>query len=422
MAMGVRQPRVRRNTGAPSGRVDVDDGDPTGSAATVDLAALVRRLSDAGHEHGLDAVGITSAEPLLDARAALHQRKAAGLHDTMAFTYKNPERSTDPRRALRNATSVVVGARSYRRADPAQTDPAAHGRVARYSWIDHYAPLKAGLRAIGDVLRSEGYRTVVLADDNSMVDRAVAQRAGIGWIGTNANLLIPGRGSWFVLGSVVTDARLPASTEPVADGCGSCVRCLDGCPTGAIVAPGTVDARRCLAWLVQRPGVFPSEFREALGDRIYGCDDCQEVCPPNRVGDRRRTPPPAEAGSQPWIHLLDLLRSTDAELLGAHGRFYLPERNVATLRRNALLAIGNTGDGTAGPVREQLEESLTHADPIVRGAAVWAVRRLGLDRALLGELHASEVDVTVRAELIDQSVAVRRGRRATTARYSPSPT
>lgn len=400
----------------------MDDGDPTGNADIADGAALVRRLSDVGHEHGLDAVGITSAEPLLDTRAALHERKDAGLHDTMAFTYKNPERSTDPRRALRNAASVVVGARSYRRADPAVPDPAAHGRVARYSWIDHYAPLKAGLRAIGDVLRSEGYRTVVLADDNSMVDRAVAQRAGIGWIGKNANLLIPGRGSWFVLGSVVTDARLPATAEPVADACGPCVRCLDGCPTGAIVAPGTVDARRCLAWLVQRPGVFPPEFREALGDRIYGCDDCQEVCPPNRVGDRRREPPPAEAGSQPWIHLLDLLRSTDAELLGAHGRFYLPERNTTTLRRNALLAIGNTGDGTDSAVRRQLEESLTHADPTVRGAAVWAVRRLGLDRALLGELHASEVDATVRAELGDQQVAVRRGRRATPARYSPSPT
>lgn len=389
--MGVRQPPIRSQVDRPTD--------------TNALAELAGRLTDIGRANGLDAVGITSAEPLLDTRAALHERKAAGLHDTMAFTYKNPDRSTDPRRTMRNAASVIVGARSYRRADEPPTTTAA-GRVARYSWIDHYAALKAGLRAMGDALRSEGYRTVVLADDNSLVDRAVAQRAGIGWIGKNANLLIPGRGSWVVLGSVVTDAPLDAHTRsaaPVADGCGTCVRCIDACPTGAIVAPGTVDARRCLAWLVQRPGVFPTEFREALGDRIYGCDDCQEVCPPNRTGDRRHPPPPAENGAQPWIELLDLLRCSDAELLARHGRFYLPDRDVGTLRRNALLALGNRGEAHDPAVRHALVDALTHADPVVRGAAVWAVGRCGLGDAMLGELRSSEPDPTVRAELDRQA-------------------
>ena len=386
--MAVRQPPIRA-AGA-------------GTAANADReqqAELAARLVAVGHENGLDAVGITTAEPLDGARVAIHARKAAGMHDTMAFTFKNPERSTDPRRSLRNAASIVVGARSYRRVDEPAPATGRAGRVARYSWIDHYAPLKAGLRAVGDVLRAEGFRTVVLADDNSLVDRAVAERAGVGWIGKNANLLVPGRGSWFVLGSVVTDALLPAATAPVADGCGTCVRCIDSCPTGAIVAPGTVDARRCLAWLVQRPGIFPTQFRVALDDRVYGCDDCQEVCPPNRAADRRQPPPAAEADAQPWIALLGLLEATDAALLRAHGRFYLPDRSVVTLRRNALLAIANVGDRNSEPTRNAILAALTHADPIVRGAAVWAARRFGIDGAELDELRASEADPSVRHEL-----------------------
>ena len=386
--MAVRQPPIR----AASNRTDAN-------ADRQQHAALAARLLAVGRENGLDAVGITTAEPLEATRVAIHARKAAGMHDTMAFTFKNPERSTDPRRALRNAASIVVGARSYRRVDEPAPATGRAGRVARYSWIDHYAPLKAGLRAVGDVLRAEGFRSVVLADDNSLVDRAVAERAGIGWIGKNANLLLPGRGSWFVLGSVVTDALLPAATAPVADGCGTCVRCIDGCPTGAIVAPGTVDARRCLAWLVQRPGVFPTEFRVALDDRVYGCDDCQEVCPPNRAADRREPPPAAEADAQAWIALLGLLEATDAALLRAHGRFYLPDRSVATLRRNALLAIANVGDPNHEPTRNAILAALAHADPIVRGAAVWAARRLGMDGAELEELRASEMDPSVRHEL-----------------------
>src|SRR5205823_9555780 len=129
---------------------------------------------------------------------------------------------------------------------------------------------------------------------------------------------------------VITDAPLPASRAPLADGCGGCRRCLDGCPTNAIVAPGVVDARRCLAWLVQRPGSFPAEFRVALGDRIYGCDDCQEVCPPNARAERAgRLPRHADATTaepQAWVPLLEILAASDAELLERYGRWYIAER------------------------------------------------------------------------------------------------
>src|SRR4051794_6172119 len=206
----------------------------------------------------------------------------------MHFTYGRPERSTDPSRTLPEARALVVGARSYREPGAAPA-PGPSARVARYARADHYAALRASLHSVAERLTDDGWRARVLVDDNALVDREAARRAGIGWYGKSSNLLLPGRGSWFVLGSVVTDAPLVANDAPVEDGCGPCTRCMTGCPTGAIVAPGVVDARRCLAWLLQADGPFPVEFRAALGDRIYGCDDCQEVCPPNR-----RLPDPSD--------------------------------------------------------------------------------------------------------------------------------
>ena len=142
---------------------------------------------------------------------------------------------------------------------------------------------------------------------------------------------------------MVTDAFLPAADERVADGCGPCRRCVDACPTGAIVAPGVIDARRCLAWLVQAPGDLPEQLREALGDRIYGCDDCQDVCPVNRRSVAGGGAPSAEDDARPRVDLVALLRADDETLLAAHGRWYIPERDPRHLRRNALVALGNGG-------------------------------------------------------------------------------
>jgi epoxyqueuosine reductase len=228
-------------------------------------------------------------------------------------------------------------------------------------------------------LKADGWRAVVFADDNSLVDREAAYRAGLGWYGKNANLLLPGRGSWFVLGAVVTSAPLRPTAAPVEDGCGACRRCIDGCPTGAIVAPGVVDARRCLAWLVQQPGSFPAEFRDALGDRIYGCDDCQEVCPPNTVAERRGVARAAapDGPVEAWVPLLDLLAASDGELLERHGRWYIAGRDPRWLRRNALVALGNVADGSNPAVAAALTAAIGGADPMLREHAEWAASRLG---------------------------------------------
>lgn len=339
---------------------------------------LVDELRSLAERAGLDALGVAPAEAFARTRRHLEERKAAGLHGGMHFTYGNPARSTDPEQSLPGARAIVVGARSYRRAEPDPPPQAgALGRVARYSWDDAYAPLRAALGLVADRLGAEGWRARVLVDDNALVDREAAYRAGLGWYGKNANLLLPGRGSWFVLGSVVTDAPLPANQRPVEDGCGACARCLTACPTGALVAPGVLDARRCLAWLLEAPGSFPLEYREALGGRVYGCDDCQEACPPNRLEDRRSPPPPPGPGDEPWVGLVELLETPDDELLARFDRWYVPRRQARYLRRNALVALGNVGDGDDPAVARVLGRALADPDPIVREHAEWAAIRLG---------------------------------------------
>ncbi len=356
-----------------------DDGGVPTPPTTPDepMSALTASVLACGRSAGLAAVGITTAEVLEPAASVLPLRSVSGLSADMAFTYRNPARSTDPVRALPGARSIVAGALGYRRA-PVAAPSAMAGRVAHYAWTDHYGRLKAALDAVADVLRAEGHRAVVHADDNHLVDRNVAYRAGLGWYGKNANLLIPGAGSWFVLGSVLTDAPLVSDPVPLADGCATCRRCIDDCPTGAIVGPGMVDARRCLAWLVQARGSIPVEFRVALGDRIYGCDECQEVCPPNIGVDHHLEPSPPEPDADPWIDLVWLLTADDEALMARVGRWYLADRNPDVVRRTALVVLGNIGAGrseTPALIRRHIDAEA----PLLRAHAVWAARRTGHD-------------------------------------------
>ncbi len=364
-----------------------------------DPAGFTAEVLDLGRRAGLDSVGVASADIMLRARGELERRKQVDLHNGMQFTYKNPVRSTDPRSSLPEAASVVVGARAYLEPEP-ERPAGAVGRIARYAWRDHYAPLRAGLWQVAHFLRASGFRSVVFADDNSMVDREVAYRAGIGWFGKNANLLLPGAGSYFVLGSVVTSAPLVVAEQPMADGCGGCRRCFDGCPTGAIVAPGVIDGHRCLAWLAQKPGVFPRVYRAALGVRIYGCDACQEVCPPNirfgRATDR--------AVPRVWVDLVDLLSIDDAELLSRHGRWYIADREPRWVRRNALIALGNASI-VNDQVVAQIGRYLADPDALLRLHAAWAA--LALSQEQFRAQILGDIDEDVRAEASWQPASLR---------------
>lgn len=369
--------------------------DETGST---DNSGYTAQLLGLGRKAGLDHVGVASAEVLLRARQAINQRKEQGLHNQMQFTYRNPERSTDPTKTLPSARSIIVGAYSYSSSQAPEKTNELSARIARYVWSDYYAQLRQSLGQIARQLELDGHRAVVLADDNAMVDREVAYQAGLGWFGKNSNLLISGAGSYFVLGCVITSAELTTATQPVEEGCGSCRRCLDNCPTNAIVAPGVIDANKCLAWLLQKPGVFDHNYRVALGDRLYGCDDCQEVCPPTiRFEKKSDISTVAMSVKQPkaWVSVAKILTSDDGALIKEFGAWYIANRDPKWLRRNALIILGNIGDANDVLVVDLLKQYLHHADPVLRAHAVWAAARLGLDQLI----NRDDDDQLVQAEL-----------------------
>lgn len=354
-------------------------------------------LIEMGLKGGLAAVGVCEATPFDSVRDVLLERRGLGLNGEMQFTYRNPQRSTDPSRTLPGARSMIVAAYRYDTnvvdSDEVGAEVVAsvnrsvtYGRVARYATDDHYDRLRGLLRSLSAHLKAEGYKAVVVCDDNAMVDRAAAVRAGLGFYGKSANVLLPGQGSWFVLGSVITDAELEPTGGQVPDGCGTCTRCLDGCPTWAIIAPGVVDARRCLSWLIQAPGDFPREFRGALGDRIYGCDECQEVCPPSRRADRLdigRSPRGAEPAAprhspHGWVDVEWMLSASDTELMAELGRWYIPGRDPVYLRRNALVVYGNrTVPTTEGEAESVLGPHLDGENEMIAAHAAWAALNLG---------------------------------------------
>ena len=389
---------------------------------------LLEQIRQVATAAGLDAVGVTDTAPFTQARRAIDERKAAGLHAGMWFTYGRPERSTTPAELLAGARSIVVCARTYSPPDSAPAEGAGvrdrRGAVAAYVTNDAYGALWDGLDGICEVLRRNGFDAVAVCDDNRLVDRAAAARAGLGWLGHNTMLLSAELGSWTVLGSVITTAELPASALAQTDGCGTCHLCQSACPTGALDTAGVLDANRCLAWLVQAPGAFPPEHRVALGNRLYGCDDCQTVCPfnepaadPQRDGAIHRSRPVrlrsrrdgATRGAS--VDVIDLLQMTDDDLMTSFGHWYVPRRQPSYLRRNALIVLGNIGDPSSTAVEQALRRSLSSPSDVVAAHAVWAARRLGrgdlVAEARSAGLGDDDPDGLVAAELV-RSVPTRR--------------
>lgn len=299
----------------------------------------------------------------------------------MRFTYKDPDTAADVARSFAWAHRLVVVSWPYM---PAAGNPApvvaGSARIARFAADDHYQGLRVALDEIAVTLRSKGWRAEVLVDDDRLVDRAAAVRAGVGWWGKSTMVLDPRHGPWLLLGSVVTDADLEI-TAPMKRDCGTCDACLPACPTGAIIAPGVLDASRCIAHWTQMAGVIPIEVRRAMGDRIYGCDDCLDACPP---GIKRVSEAKAGPGR---VDIEALLAADDAALLAAYSHFYLPRRNPRYLRRNALIALGNTtaeaaaaGSASQADVTRSLAVLagyLGHPDDVYRVHAAWAIGRIG---------------------------------------------
>jgi epoxyqueuosine reductase len=326
-----------------------------------------RELERLAAELGLDAVGAAPAEPYEETERHIRERRARGLFADMKFTMARPEVSCHPETLLPGARTVISAALCYYAPGP-EPGP-GEGRLPRYTWTDAYAVLRERLDELGGRLGG-GYR--VLVDANQHVDREAAARAGVGFYGKNTLLITRRHGSWVVLGTLVTDVELE-TTPPLATDCGSCTLCIEACPTDALDEPGTLDATRCLSYWTQSPEPIPEDYREALDSQIYGCDICQDVCPWNRGIERRRADEPLPPGAEPTVSLLEWLEADGEELRRRYDRLYVPRNDPRYLRRNALVALGNTGRPEH---REALAAYAESDDDLVREHAAWALRRL----------------------------------------------
>jgi epoxyqueuosine reductase len=327
-------------------------------------ATELNRLAE---ELGLDVVGAAPAEPYVDTERHIAERKARGLFADMRFTMAQPEISCHPETLLRGARTVVSAAYCYYAPGPAPRP--GDGRLPRYTWWNAYAELREKLDALGRRLGG-AYR--VLVDENQHVDREGAVRAGVGFYGKNTMLITRRHGSWVVLGTLVTDVQIE-STPPLELDCGSCTLCIDACPTGALDEPGTLDSTKCLSYWTQSGDEIPRPYRSELGDQVYGCDICQDVCPWNRGIERRRADATLADGAEPTVSLVEWLQAEDAALIQRYERLFVPKNDARYLRRNALIALGNTG----GPEHlAEAEAFLEHADELIRESAAWAVARL----------------------------------------------
>jgi epoxyqueuosine reductase len=324
-------------------------------------------LEQVAAELELDVVGAAPASAYAETERHIRERKARGLFADMRFTMAQPEVSCHPETLLEGASTVVSAAYCYY--VPEARLGRDEGRLARYTWHDGYAVLRERLDELGRRLGGE-YR--VLVDANQHVDREAAARSGVGFYGKNTMLITRRHGSWVVLGTLVTTAAVEA-TSPLDLDCGSCTLCIEACPTGALDEPGTVDATKCLSYWTQAPAAIPEEYRAALGAQVYGCDICQDVCPWNRGIEKRRAADAVPAEAEPHVRLADWLREEEESLTRRYDRLYVPKNDARYLRRNALVALGNTG-GVAD--LHLAEPFLAADDELLREQAEWTVARI----------------------------------------------
>jgi epoxyqueuosine reductase len=286
-------------------------------------------------EIGIDVVGAAPAEPYEQTERHIEERRRRGLFADMRFTMAQPEVSCHPEKLLPNARTVVSAALCYY-AEDGETPP-AHGRLPRYTWKHYYAELREKLDVLGQRIGG-AYR--VLVDENQHVDREGAARSGVGFYGKNTMLITRRFGSWVVLGTLVTDAELEP-TPPLELDCGSCTLCIEACPTGALDDPGTLDANKCLSYWTQSARPIPDQYRADLGDQVYGCDICQDVCPWNRGIEKRRSGEHLPAGAEPHVSLVEWLEASDDDLRRRYDRLFVPRNDPRYLRRNAAIVLEN---------------------------------------------------------------------------------
>lgn len=332
------------------------------------VAVTAAELAEIAAELGLDVVGATPATAYTETEEHIRERRDRGLFADMKFTMARPEVSCHPELLLDGEARTVVSAALCYWVDGSDPGP-GEGRLPRYAWRDHYALLRQRLEELGRRLGGS-YR--VLVDANQHVDREGARRAGLGFYGKNTMLITREYGSWVVLGTLVTDVEIE-TTPPLELDCGRCTLCIDACPTGALDEPGVLDANRCLSYWTQAPSSTPDEYRIEHGASVYGCDICQDVCPWNRGIEKRRAGLELAEDAVPNVSLVDWLTRAGNDLVAELDRLYVPRNDARWLKRNALYALGNTGDDSS---LAHLEPYRTSEDPILANAALWAEQQI----------------------------------------------
>ena len=334
-------------------------------------ADLKERLRAEAERLGFQAVGVAPVG--MELRREYYERWIAeGRHGGMAWMERNNDRRLAPARLIADAEGapqarslVVVGLNYY------QPEPARSYRIAKYALgRDYHNVLRKRLLKLCALLREQGGEQRPYVDTGPILEKALAARAGLGWQGKSTILLHPKLGTWLVLGIIVTTLDLPPDT-PVIDRCGACTACIDACPTQAITAPYQLDARRCLAYLlIEHHGAIPEEFRVAVGNRLFGCDECLDVCPWNKWARATRE---AAFAPRDYPDLRAMLAWTEEDFRAHTQGTPLARLKLTRLKRNACVVLGNIGDAEDLP---SLEAAAQNADAVVAEHAQWALVRL----------------------------------------------
>jgi epoxyqueuosine reductase len=351
---------------------------------------------------GFDAVRVTTPGATNLAGTRLSEFLAAGRHGDMEWMAANADRRSSPTQLWPDVRSIIMLGMSYAPSEnPLDAlDEPLRGVISVYArGKDYHDVLKGKLKQLaGQIASSSGADVKVFVDTAPVMEKPLAAAAGVGWQGKNTMLVSRDHGSWLFLGAIFTTAELPSDDAEI-DHCGSCRRCLDVCPTAAFPAPYQLDARRCLAYLsIEHKGHIPSEFRRAMGNRVFGCDDCLAVCPWNKFAERSREARFAARAETDNPPLAELLRLDDAAFRARFAGTPVKRTGRDRFIRNVLIAVGNSRDPSLIP---RVESLLADASPLVRAMAVWAMRRLTGDDVgdrLRHRYLAREADTDVRAE------------------------
>jgi epoxyqueuosine reductase len=365
-------------------------------------ADLKAGLTSEAHALGFDCVGVTDPDSIAEAGRYFHEFLDAGAHGDMDWLAARPERRTDPRGLWPDVRSVIMLGVNYGPdEDPlAILQQRARGAISVYAQGDDYHDLiKKRLKTLARwLVTASGCEVKVFVDTAAVMEKPLAQAAGLGWQGKHTNLVSREFGSWLFLGAIFTTADLPRD-DGDTDHCGSCRACLDICPTAAFPAPYKLDARRCISYLtIENKGPIPLEFRKPIGNRIYGCDDCLAACPWNKFAQAGRETKLAAREDLRAPLLAELARLDDAAFRARFAKSPVKRIGRDRFIRNVLIAIGNSNDKALAVEAGRL---LDDESALVRGAAVWALSQLVTREefaARAAKAINAEVDESVRAE------------------------